>query len=421
MKQIIILCLLLSQFAAGRAQEQSRSFNDGYDDYGYYYYQPVWRWDAIRRTEYGRVLHPDTLAQKLHQQRPPYVICPWWYEDLYSRLPSDSIACIKRMGYVGYVLNPSTGGQLLANEWNNSNCVLDDTAYHSMPFDLVVYCRSGKDFDKFLGSERACLRFLQTVFTPVDGAVNRMHHGQRPAGIHFYLPEITFQEKRELIRFVKSVSMVIDAYEVNGVRPYENDKCLLTITFSPEAESEMNFISGLLEFTDAVYFARYNEYGFLEAPSRRVDRFSDPTSLFIRMRNQFYLLHLGVPEKHILEQGSSDFAELMQADYADYDWLIYFYIDVALIFILLLLILLYNIFSAFYIWVNGWREYIFPVMITLITEILILLLFMIESFSRYPLLFRMDTCEHYFLLALPLVFILVNILFKTLARDDKLP
>ena len=417
----MILYLLLMLSVTGWAEEQVRTFNDGYDDYGCYYYQPIWRWESIRNANFDRGENPDSLLQLLRKQEQPYVICPWWYEDLYSKLPKDSVNMIGRIGYVGYVLNPSSGAQLLANEWNSSNCVLDDTAYLHIPFDLVVYCRSGEDLDIFLGSKLAQRKFAEMVFDPQHGAINRLHHGERPKGVHFYLPEVTFLKKKELMRFVKSVSMVIDAYEQDGVRLYEGEKCIYTITFSPEAKGEMNYISGLLEFVDAVYFASYNEYGLLEGKAEELTRLTDPTSLLTRIANQFYLIHWGMSGDQVLEKGSSDFRELMTADYADFDWLLYFYIDVVLVVILLVLAALYNLSSRFYMFIEGYRDYVVPVLITLVTEILIVLLFMIESFSQYTLLVNMYDNGRYFLLALPLVFILINIFLKNLNQNEKVP
>lgn len=401
----IIFCCL--------SKAEIRTLDEGYDDYTFFCRLNEWR-----------DLHPlsaDSLASDLRRKRPPYVIFSPWYEDVYRQLQPGTVASVKRAGYMGYVLNPFTGGSLLTGGREEESCILEDSVYRSLPFDLVVYCRSGEDLDRFLCSEESQFRFLQSVFTPGIGVIDRKYQGRKAAGIHFYLPDVTFREKRKLIRFVKSVSMVIDAFETDGKRPYEGDNCLFTLTFSPEAREEMDYISGLLEFTDAVYFARYSEFGFLEAPSQKVDRFSDPSSLLVRMCNQFYLLRFGIPASSVLETGSDDFRELMKADYADYGWVVYFYTDVVLVFLLLLAVVLYNSCSPFYMLANRWRKYIFPVLLAFVTEAVILLLFMIELFSRYTLLLNMDGWQHYLLLALPLLFILIHVFFKSLAREEKVP
>lgn len=421
MKRILVLHLLLALFTDGLAGKGVRTFNDAYDAYIPYYYQPAGHWDHIRRANFGQAVCPGSLLQRLQGRKQAYVMCPWWYEDLYSGLPAGDVNRIRQIGYAGYVLNPSTGTQMLVNEWNNANGVLDDTAYLHVPFDLVVYCRSGAGFDDFLRNRQAQLNFLHSVFDAADGAVNRKHQGRKPEGIHFYLPEVSFDEKKEFIRFIKSVSMVVDAYEIDGVRPYEGDQCVLTITFSPEAKNEMNFISGLLEFTDAVYFARYDEYGLLNGTSEKVVRFTDPTSLWMRIRNQFYLLHLEKSDRQVLEKGSSDFQELMAADYADFGWLLYFYIDLILVLVLVVMVVLYYVSSRFYMFVESYRDYAAPVLIALVIEILVVLLFVIESFSRYTILINMDDNGRYFLLIVPVAFIFIDILLKKMNRNERIP
>lgn len=420
MKRIFLLGVLVIFFTHS-ASGRNTGFNKGYDKYGCYYYQPVGKWEEVRRVNYGERACYDSLLLRLKVKPVPYVICPWWYEDVYRQLPEPVAKRIGRIGYVGYVLNPATGGPWLSNAWNNTDCVLNDSVWQRVPFDLVVYCRSAEDLDRFLLSSEARHTFLQAVFSPATGAINRQHHGQKPTGIHFYLPEVSFREKRSLLRFIQSVSIVMDAYEVNGNRMYEGDKCSLTITFSPEARQEMNYVSGILEYADAVYFARYDAWGVPDGRVEKVDRFSDPTSVLYRIRNQLYLLRWDVLQQNVYENGSADFSVLMKAGYTDSDWLIYFYIGLVMVSVFLLSVVLYYVSSHFYMFVHRLRVYIFPIVIVFITEIFILFLLMIESFSRYPLLLNMDSSESYLLPLFPLTFVFIYMAFRSFYHTEKLP
>lgn len=141
---------------------QGRSFQEGFDEFRPYGYQRMWRWEQLR-SEYcsGREFR-DSLFQALNMRKSSYLICPWWLEDLYCD-PLVAAVCRGGIGYVGYVLDPLAGTPELTNEWNNDtrNCILNDSIYRNIPYDLVVYCRTGEAFDRFLLSERARLNFCK--------------------------------------------------------------------------------------------------------------------------------------------------------------------------------------------------------------------------------------------------------------------
>ena len=292
--------------------------------------------------------------------------------------------------------------------------------YRNIPYDLVVYCRTGESFDRFLLSERARLNFLQKVFEWPDGLINRKHLNKKPRGINLFLPDLSFREKRAFTQFMKSVSMVIDSLCTGGVYPYAGKNCMLYITLPTQGLEEMNFLSGITKFVDNIYFADYNEYGVAVATAGTLTSSNDPTQLTVKLFNEFYLFNLS-NKSRAGEGCCNDIVALAQADYDIFQWKKYFYLDIVLGFTLLALVILYNLHSPFYILVDRNRWLIAPVIITLVTEIIIVFLYMLEAISKDILLFDMNGTGHYWLLALPLVFILLNVLLRLVNQRKIIP
>lgn len=419
MKKLLFFVVLSVTIQVAAAQ--GRSFQEGFDEFRPYGYQRMWRWEQLR-SEYcsGREFR-DSLFQALNMRKSSYLICPWWLEDLYCD-PLVAAVCRGGIGYVGYVLDPLAGTPELTNEWNNDtrNGILNDSIYRNIPYDLVVYCRTGEAFDRFLLSESARLNFLQKVFEWPDGLINRKHLNKKPRGINLFLPDLSFREKRAFTQFMKSVSMVIDSLCTGGVYPYAGKNCMLYITLPTRGLEEMNFLSGITKFVDNIYFADYNEYGVAVATAGTLTSSNDPTQLSVKLFNEFYLFNLS-NKSRAGEGCCNDIVALAQADYDIFQWKKYFYLDIVLGFTLLALVILYNLHSPFYILVDRNRWLIAPVIITLVTEIIIVFLYMLEAISKDILLFDMNGMGHYWLLALPLVFILLNVLLRLVNQRKIIP
>lgn len=417
-KGLLFIALLMSvQVLAG----QGRSFQEGFDEFRPYGYQRMWRWEQIRNVYCEGREFRDSLFQALNRRQSSYLICPWWLEDLYCD-PAVAAVCRGGIGYVGYVLDPLTGTPELTNEWKNAtrDCILNDSMYRNIPYDLVVYCRTGEAFDRFLLSQKARLNFLRQVFEWPDGAINQTHLHKRPRGINLFLPDLSFREKRAFTQFMKSVSMIIDSLCTGGTYPYAGSNCMLYITLPTQGVEEMNFLSGITKFVDRIYFADYNEYGVAVATAEPLTSGNDPTQLVVKLFNEFYLFDLD-NKSRTGEVCCRDIAALAQADYDIFQWKKYFYLGMILILAFLALLILYNLHSPFYIWVDRNRWLIAPVVITLVTEIIIVFLYMLEAISKDVLLFDMNGTGHYWLLALPLVFILVNILLRFVNQRKIIP
>lgn len=416
MKRFLLICLLgIGCFSGGGAQ--SRSFNDGYDNYSPYHYRNRAEWRWIRNAVFKRTGLEDSIRLNTLGKTLPNIICPWWIEDLYR---SDVVKGeIRRLGYVGYVLDPLTGLPSLVNSWNETTLL--DSVWQDIPMDLVVYCRGAEAFDVFLRSDSARMNFIEKVFDSETGMINRLHWGKRPAGLHFYLPDCSFREKRALIRFVQSVSMVIDYYCVKGERIYEGKKCRLTFTFSPEARKELDFLSGVIGLVDEVNLGVYDESGFPLTPIQGYTRENDPASMVARIRNQYYLFSLRIPDEVTETECQNDLYKLAQAEYSKQNWRLYFFVDVLLVVCLIASVVLYHLYSPFYMMVDRYRSLVVPVIITLVTEIMIVFLYMTEALSGTLLFFNLDENTHLYLLALPLIFIVLYMTLKMLGERKQLP
>lgn len=401
---------------------EKQSFGLGYDEFRPYGFQQAEQWKVIRDIYLPGRNFQDSLIQALQQRKRNYLMCPWWLEDLYMN-PGIARCCKEGLGYPGYVLNPLTGNPELTNEWRNQNGggILNDSAWREVPYDLVVYCRGAEAIDLFLRSESARLNFLHQVFDWPAGAVNQQHSGKRPRGIHFYLPDLSFREKRAFVQFIKSVSMVIDSMQLeSGTRPYAGDRCMLYVTLGTEARYELNYLSGIAVFVDEIYFTDYNEFGVTEEPWYILNTQNDPTQLITRLGNQFYLFHLS----HLAGTGkvdNTDIGYLATADYDNMQWETYFYLEILLILIFVILVILYNFYSPFYMFADRNRRFVTPVIITFVTEVIILFLYILEAISKDDILFSMNDSQHLWLLALPLAFIALNILIRLLNQRKVIP
>lgn len=409
--------LVLLVWLGGMVNGQGRTFTEGYDDYGPYHYRTQAEWKQIRERVFGRGGEEDSLRLNTLGRVLSNVICPWWAEDLYR--PEVVRGRMRRLGYVGYVLNPLTGLPSLTNSWNEA--ILLDSTWMDIPVDLVVYCRGSAAFDYFLKTDSARLNFLRKVFDYKNGMINRLHGGKRVAGIHFYLPDFSFREKRAFMQFVRSVSMVIDHYCVDGIRPYEGEKCRLTFTFSPEARDELDFLSGVMGLADEVNLAGYDEYGIPCMPIVRYTHENDPTPVLRRVVNQFYLFSFRTEGRTVEEGCCRDLEVLARAEYSEHNWRFYFLVDVGLLLCLLVLIAAYFLYSPFYMLADRFRSLVVPVVITFVTEMGIVFLYMVEALSGDRLFFDLDEDTHLWLLALPLVFILLYVVLNMSGRRQQLP
>lgn len=361
----------------------------------------------------------DRLARRMDTANPMYAMIPYWMTDVYLALPKDKAERIKRFGYPGYVINPLSGGAELTNNWSSPN-VMDFSPYANISYDLVAYCGDAHSTNAFLSNADARLQFVYSVFDPTTGVINRNGFDRKPAGLNIYLPEFDFNEKRGLIQFIKSLSLVIDSFVVDGAKKYANLD--LSVTFPYRAATEQSdYISGLYCFVDTVYFADFDEFGLSER-IRYSDGSIDNSSTISRFINPFYLFR--IPYKKIHSGiNDNDLLELAACDYDTGMWGLFFFIDIILILLLLTLICLRYTSPR----VNRYME-MYPTgvtlfAITLIMEICVFFYFVIETLSSQVIFFniQLNDRDHLFLIGLPVLPIILYFVFKYLYKEQPIP
>lgn len=422
----VLFVLLLSAGASHDLHAQPRSFSEAYDDYGPYGYHTPAIWELIRREYCGRADDRDEFCRQAEAQAEgTYFLCPWWVEDLYM---TDSVAAARcgMLGYVGYVLDVWTGGQQQINEWNSTRCLLDHELYREKEFELVVFCRN-RGFSYFLASTEAQLTFFKRVFDIRYGALNRTHGGRKASGLNLYLPGYVFDNKQNLTRFLHSLRMIVSNYGVKGpdgrvVRPYAKGQLPVTLTFPANADVHREYLATLLGYADRIDLIDYNEYGFpseelaaaMNTENTRPPLFAQVLSLFHRIGDDsIYLMN---------EDDTSDsIRQLMQASYRSENWRAYFVANVVLTLFMLTLIILYNVYSGFYLLVQRLDFLVTPALMAYVGETMALLFYMLEAMTRGTQFFDITDHTYYLLLALPLLLFLAYAALRLTFRQKELP
>lgn len=362
----------------------------------------------------------DSLMIKLKRADLSYALIPYWMTDVYLGLPLESSSRMKRIGYLGYVINPVSGMPELTNDWNSKN-MMDFYPYNEKQIDLVAYCGDAISINRFLTNADARRRFVYTVFNYPHGMINRVKGIHKPSGLNVYLPDFDFTEKRSLTQFVKSLSLVIDSFRVaERGRVYE--QLDLSLTFSQEAAARhAGFIAGLQCFVDTVYFADFDSLGL----ARKViynDGSIDTSTMVTKVSNPFYLLR--IPFKAIQPGvNDDDLWKLADCDYASGQWGLFLCIDLFLLLVMLVFIVLRYASASFNMYLERYHTFIVLAMITIVMEWGVFFFFMIEALSPQVIYFDFETrsMTYLALIALPILPILLYFLILRLNRREQLP
>lgn len=370
----------------------------------------------------------ETLKKRILASDSLYAMIPYWMTDVYLNLPSSVSSRIKRLGYMGYVINPVSGTPELTNNWTSPN-VMDFAPYKNKPYDLVAYCGDAQSTNRFLTNPAACRTFVYTLLNYPGGMINRSDFENKPEGLNIYLPAFDFKEKRALTQLVKSLSLVIDSLCVNDsvyiyrdARRVMNKELDLFLTFSKQAAVEQSdFISGLQYFVDSVYYADFDSLGI----SSRIlynDGSIDTSSVFTRVSNSFYLFR--IPFKTVKSgMNNADIWALMECDYASGQWGLFFCITLCLICLIVALVVMRYISVPFNVYIEKYRTFVILLMITLAMEFVVFFFFMIEALSSQIIFFNLETgnMTYLMLIGLPIVPILCYILILKLNKREPLP
>ncbi|TAJ12224.1 hypothetical protein DMA11_13820 [Marinilabiliaceae bacterium JC017] len=396
----------------------SLTFQQAYDRYFPFHYQTPTDWDVIRRKFSDGEDEVANYQSSFKNGNHKYMIYPYWMGTAYQKVTGQPAGNIQRLGYMGYVLNPLTGYPYLTNSWEDHN-ILDDDDFKDIPADLLVFCRGSEATDIFLKSDSSQLYCIETLFEQMNR--NRYSvklEGNRelrnPDGLNLFFPDYSFIEKRALVQFVKSISLVNNSLSGKKDGGYH-----LYLTFPESAKNKTPFLSCLLQFADSIYFADNNQFGIDETSIEVFSSATDSTMLLQKISNQFLMYRFSL-SKYDGNKATSIAAIIERGNVHD-AWEYYFFVILFLVFVLLIMPVAYFVFCPFQILVQKYSIGVFVSILMILFEIVILTLFMIEEMSQEPVFFNTSIYSNFYLLLLPVVMAGIYPVLKLFQRQVVVP
>lgn len=290
----------------------------------------------------------------------------------------------------------------------------------SMDLDFLFILEGEKNTDNFLHSHKKQVRVLYQILKDIKNLSNTKHH---KIGINFYFPDFSFQEKRAMAQFIKSVSLVIDSTKIKEIRGIP-----LYFTFNQKVKdnsSDYNYLVSMSDMVDSIFLAKTGPTpsSALELFFTSIDHEKEKGNIpwLQQIRNQFYLARFHTddfPKTSDQKLIKDDIEQLMAADYPDSYWEYYFYSILTIVFILIAGSTAYFLSSTFANFVHNNAMYVFAGGILLLLEMYLLFVFMIETMSNTVVF---DFQENQVILFLPLLLIFVIPLIKNLVRKGETP
>lgn len=380
--------------------------------------------------EDGLTNEADLLAVRVAGQKSnAFTIVPYWAEDTYLKLSDSTAAKINRVECLECAMDPSNGAMAILDNWQKKACVADYPPYNHKPFDLMVLFRGTETTDRFLSSKDDQLQFIKSLLEPEKGIMLRHQTLRNPNGVNLYFPDYNFKQKRDLVQFCKSISFVIDSFCVNGEKIYSDYD--LTLTFPILARKHMGFLSILLKYriVDRLCFVDYDEWGVPVTSCNDPDNPEDgerkmviyegdyDSSLFDNLWNSlFYLLNPFPFGDELLTSCSDNIDELTNAQFTSPVLLYLMATFIVLTLGLLVVIVFYLTYSKFYIYIRHKQRYMVPVLLTWISEILLVLYLITNVVSSRE---TFDIWTQLFILFLPFIFFILSA--TPFSRHEKEP
>lgn len=293
---------------------------------------------------------------------------------------------------------------------------MDLPLYQDKPFDLLILFRGKEETTRFLESSDNQIELIEGLFGMETGLMNRDPSLRKANGVNLYFPDYDFNNKREMVQFTKSISFVIDSFCVDQKKIYGDYD--LTVTFPIEAKEHIGYLSILLKYklVDRICFMEFDELGlpieYVPDPDNPEgaelkmviyeDEYESP--LLTNLWNSLLYLLNPFPFGDEVTTCSNDISELARTQFAA-PVLIYLIIACFLLVMLLVtLVALYLTYSKFYIFAQHHQRYIVPVILTLVSEI-ILVLYLITNVVSTRETYNIWT--QLFILAIPFVFFIL--------------
>ena len=334
-----------------------------------------------------------------------YMIYPYWQGQSYLD-KKYHFENIRRIGYLGYMINPDNGDPNLTYSWTLPN-IAEKVKKDSTKIDLVLYCQGVNETNLFLNSEVARSKCISNaiLLSKYRSVYSKGKLGNAD-GINVFFPYFNFQEKRNFGLFIKKLYMNYS---------YQNDSVKLIITFPMRDTVQYEYLKSMYMYIDELYFADYDYRGIM--------RDSALTAYY----HDLYLGH-----KNELNIFQEMIAEIMLAEFKNPfnyttleevlgDWSTYFLAICAMLSVIFIGVILYLFWGKFNQLVNENLSIFILIVALIITEAILLFLFMVELMNYTVLLINVDNPGSYFLLLLPVILIVIFPLTKVIQNQRELP
>jgi len=245
----------------------------------------------------------------------------------------------------------------------------------SLTLEYLFVLEGTNNTNNFLNTHFEQVQVLQRILKDINHYKLEHPLKRNPLVINFCFPDFSFKEKRAMYQFIKSVSLVLDSLE----KPSMKD-VLLYFTFNESAfEEHKSYILGMYDMVDSIYLIK----DVFNMDFKLVD-INTPTSKFSKILSQFYFARVHTEDLPSTKSDTLDYdtiSELMQADYPD-SWEQYLLGIIGSVLLLIIGILLYLLFAPFANYVHENYMYVFAGVLIIVTEIILLFVFMIEEMTN---------------------------------------
>lgn len=298
---------------------------------------------------------------------------------------------------------------------HNSTRKKPDTLSFTLPedtsklnLDVLLMVKGEANTYNFLNSPNIQANTLFDVLKKIDNIQTNTH---KRIGLNVYFPDYTFEHKKAMAQFVKSVSLVIDSSKIKSIR---NLPLYLTYDQKYEAAEE-HFLTGLNSMVDSIYVTNPADGELLFTNFKKSEEKG-----IAQIINQFYFARYNIGQfpktsnKHLF---LSDIKLIMHSDYP-HNWEKYLFAIVLLFVLLIVATLLYFFTSWFSSFVHDNSMYVFAAGLLLVLEAYLLFMSMIEGMSEISVFSFQNNDK---ILLLPVLLMLVIPIIKRMTRSQEKP
>ncbi|GEM_PF-3885313 len=256
---IISLLIVLALFAVS-AKNDHATLLEAYDLYAPMKHRTLLQWDEYIKKTPALSAQMGYYFNHLASADDSYMIYPFWMGREFKNIPVDTkLGKIKRLGYLGYILNGKTGESITTYSWAVKN-VVDAEIFKDIPVDLILFCRSKEHTKQFLLSDSLQNICIKEFFTRVE---RKRKKSRKADGVNIYFPEFNVSQTNDLLHFVNTFTEY--AQSVTG---YGKGMFAINVTLPFKLKTHQVKLSVIKEAVDELYYADYNSFGVeIEEPA----------------------------------------------------------------------------------------------------------------------------------------------------------